>query len=90
MLRHKLVVVEVRIGHVHAIDLLHLSGTQGFVLVQAPNALEQALASQHFVKASDAPAKTVGRVKERRIAIGDLSTETQQIWGHLRKAATLQ
>ena len=55
----------------HAIDFLGLARRQDLVRVQAPGALQQALAAQHLVAAGDATGKAVGDVEEGTVAIGD-------------------
>ena len=59
------------------IDLLQLPGTEALGGIEAPNALEEALPSQHFVTAGDATAKVVGDVKERSIAVGYPRVESE-------------
>lgn len=90
VLRDEIVVVQMRTGRVNAVDLLKLARTERFVLVEAPDAFEQALAAQDFVQTGDAAAETVRRVEERRVAVGDLDAEAQQFRCGVSVAAFLQ
>src|SRR6266498_765167 len=79
MLPHEIVVGEIGVLAVNAVDLLALAGAQALLRIEAPDALQQALAAQHFVTAGDAAAELVGDVEERRVAIGDPAVEPQQL-----------
>src|SRR5688572_9793069 len=50
----KRVVVQVRIGVTNAVNLRELAGAECLVLIEAPAALQQALAAQHFMQPGDA------------------------------------
>src|SRR5947209_17823727 len=80
---HEGVIVEVRIGRADAIDLLLLSASQRLARVETPNALEQSLPPQDFVAAGDHAMEIVGRVEDRRVAVGHLSLERQEFSGYL-------
>ena len=69
---HEGVVGQVRVGAVHAIDLVGLPRAQHLVCVEAARGLEQALPAQHLVDAGDAAGKAVGGVEERGVGVGDL------------------
>ena len=69
------VVVQLGTGGVHPVDLLGLAGAQPFVRIDAPDAVEQALAAQHLVAAGDAAPEIVGGVEEGGVAVGDLAGE---------------
>ena len=71
MLRHKGIIVEMRIGGMDAVDLCALAGAEGFVFVEAPEAFEQALAVQDFVQSGDAAGETIRGIKEGGVAVGD-------------------
>ena len=73
MLTDEVVVVEMRIPGINPGDFLELPGAERFIGIQAPDAFQQPLSPQHFVDAGNASAKSIGRVKKRRIAIGDLA-----------------
>lgn len=77
MLRDEIVVVQMRIGGMHAVDLLKLARTERFFGVEAPQAFEQALTAQDFMQTSDAAVETVRRVEEGGVAIGHLDAEAQ-------------
>lgn len=79
MLRNKRVVVEMRIGTMHAVDFFKLAAAEGFVLVEAPEAFEQALAAEDFMQAGDAAAEGVRGVEEGSVAVGDFDAEAQQL-----------
>ncbi len=53
-------------------------GRQRLVGIQAPDALEQALAAQHLVAAGDAAGEVVGDVEEGAVAVGDARIQRQQ------------
>ena len=63
------VVVEVWVGESDSIDFRELARAEGFVSVEAPETLQQPLASQDFVEARDAAAEAVRRVEEGGLLI---------------------
>lgn len=77
MLGDKIVIIEMRVGGADTIDLRKLTGTERFMLVEAPQTFEQALAAQDFVKTGDAAAEGVRSIEEGCIAIGDLVRKTE-------------
>lgn len=90
MLCDEVVVVEMWIGCMHAVDLLDLAGAEGLILMETPDAFEQALAAQDFMQTGDAALESVRRVEERRITVCDLDAEAQQLWRGIGSAALLQ
>ena len=79
MLRYILIVVEMRISLINSINLARLAGAEPFVFIETPDALQQTLATQHFVNAGDAAVKMIGRVEERGIAVSDFNTQLQKL-----------
>ena len=73
----EVVVVEMRIGAIDAVNLSELAWAKRFVLIKAPDALQDTLAAQHFVQTGDATSEAVGSIEEGGIAIGDFGAETQ-------------
>ena len=57
---HELVVVQVRMGRLDPADLFGLAMAHAFTGIQTPDALEHALAPEHFMTPGDAAAKIVG------------------------------
>ena len=47
--------------------------------IKAPDPFEQALAAQDLVAAGDDAVEIVGDVEDRRVAIGDLGIEREQV-----------
>src|SRR6185295_10270067 len=76
---HERVVVEVGISGADAVDLLHLARAQAFVRVEAPDAVEQALAAEDFVAAGDYAVEVVGGVEDRGVAVGDLRLQREEV-----------
>ena len=76
---HELIVVQVRIRAIHAIDLGHLSDAQRLIGVEAPGPFEQPLAPQYFVEAWDASGEPVRGVEKRRIRVGDVDAAFDQM-----------
>ena len=72
----EVVVVEMRVGAMDAINFSKLARAERFVFIEAPQAFEQALPSQDFVQTSDAAAEAVRGIKEGGVAVGDLDSET--------------
>jgi hypothetical protein len=68
-----------RISGEHAIDLTDLPGTQILMRIEAPAAGEQALASQDFVNPRDAAREQMRPIEERRVRVGQLGAERQQL-----------
>jgi hypothetical protein len=67
----KLIVIQVRIGCIYPAYLLILSWAESFSRVQAPDAFEQSLPSQHFKKSGIAAGKVIRCIKKCRIGIGN-------------------
>ena len=80
VLRDERVIVEMRIRRVDPIDLRELAGAKGFVGVEAPSALQKALAAKNLVDARNATGEAVGSVENRGVDIGDLDAAAQQIY----------
>ena len=79
MLADKVIVREMRILRQDAIDFLHLPRTQILMRIEAPAPGEQALTSQDLVDAGDAARELVHRIEQRRVGVGQLRTERQQL-----------
>jgi len=79
-LTNKLIVVQVWIGRIHAVDLVFLPRAEILAGVEAPDSFQQSLPSQHFVEAGDATGEVIRRVKESRISIGDFNISSQQLF----------
>ena len=79
MLPDEPVVRKMRISGQHAIDFLHLSRTQLLVRIQAPAAGEQPLTSKDLVNPGDAARELVGRIEQRRVDVGQLRAEREQL-----------
>lgn len=77
MLGDKIVIIEMGVGGADTIDLLKLTGTERFMLVEAPQTFEQALAAQDLVKTGDAAAEGVRSVEEGGVAVRDLVRKTE-------------
>src|ERR1700676_1547534 len=76
---NEFVILQVMIKLADAIDLLCLTGGQIFVRIQTPAPFEKTLPSQNFVDARNASMKIVNRIEQRRICVGDLLRQRQQI-----------
>lgn len=70
MLGDEIIIAEMRVGGADAINLRKLAGAERFLLVEAPDALQQTLAAEDFVQAGDAAGETVRGVEEGGIAVG--------------------
>ena len=77
MLGDEIVIIEVRIRGVNTIDLRQLARAERFMLVEAPEAFEQALAAEDFVKTRDAAAKGFRGIEEGGVAVGDFIRESE-------------
>ena len=77
MFVHKRIVGEFTMLLIHAVDLGRLPRPQALLRIQAPDAFEKALPSQHFVAAGDAAGKAIGNIEERCVAVGDLGVQGQ-------------
>lgn len=82
MLCDKFIIVQVRIIAVHPVDLLGLSGTEGFAGVKAPKAGQEALSAEDLMQPWNAASKTIGGVEERGVGVCDLPCQAEQIWRH--------
>src|SRR6266576_2827831 len=68
------------IGGVDAIDLFSLSGTEGFVGIQAPDTFQEALPPQDLMQAGDAAGEVVRHVEKGRVGIGNFGAPLEQIF----------
>src|SRR6476659_8162094 len=62
--------VEVWVSCGDSVDLIELALAERLVLVEAPDAFQQSLASQHFMQPGDAAGKPVRGVEEGSIRVG--------------------
>ena len=90
MLPDELVVGQMRIAGEHAIDVVHLSGAQLLVRIQAPAPREQTLPAKDLVNSRDAAGELVGRVEQGGVDVGQLGAEREQLQRIVRIAAWLQ
>src|SRR6266487_5910129 len=67
----KFVLAQVRIGTMHAVDFLALTGAERLIRIQTPDAFEQALPAQHFVDAGNTAGVVVGRVEKSGVGVSD-------------------
>ena len=79
ILRDEIIVIEVRVAVIDAINLFHLSGRQFFARIETPAACQQTLPPQNLVQAGDAPGKIVRRVEQHGIRVGDFSRPRQRV-----------
>lgn len=82
----KRIVIQVRIGAADTVDFLTLAGAERFVRIEAPDAFEQALSSQHFMKARNATGVVVSGVEEGGVAISDFNGAPEKFDGNRRAA----
>jgi len=54
------VIIQVGVGPADPVNLFNLAGAEGFMRIETPDALEQALAAEHLMQAGDASGETVG------------------------------
>ncbi len=80
---HEGVVVEMRVGGADPVDLFLLARSQGLVRVEAPDAREKPLPAQDLVAAGDDAVEVIRDVEDRRVAVGDLRVERQEIGRHV-------
>ena len=78
MLRDELIVSQMRIRAIHAIDLVRLTSRQVLVRIETPPPLEQSLSSQHFVEPGDAAGEVVRGIEKRRVGVSNLRAKRQQ------------
>src|SRR5258706_4047876 len=84
MPRDEFVIVQMRISAVHAVDFLALTWAEGFVPVEAANAFEHALPSQHVVETGNAAGVPVRRVEKGGVRVGDFDRAAEQLrWNRL-------
>ena len=68
---NEVVVVQMRIGAIDAVDLFRLARAERFVGIEAPDAFEESLAAENFVEAGDAARKMIGGVEKGGVGVGD-------------------
>ena len=69
---------EVGVGAGDAVDFFGLAGAELFGGVEAPGALEEALAAEDFVDAGDAADEAVGGVEDGGVGVGELGSEGKE------------
>jgi len=65
VLRDEIIVIEVRIAFIDAVNLFHLPRGMLLMRVQAPSSGHQSLTAQHFMHSGDASREIILRVEER-------------------------
>ena len=60
------------------VDLLHLTGTQLLIRIEAPPASQQPLPSQHLVDPWNAAVEIVGGIENRGVRISGFHTEPKK------------
>src|SRR5687768_16607681 len=73
------IVDQVRITLTNPRDLEHLSLAQLLLWVEAPGAGQKALSTQYLMRTRNASAVCVGSIKYRRVHVGDLVADLQQL-----------
>ena len=84
MLFYEWIIGQVWVGLRNASDFVSLAGAELFIFVEAPDALQQALAAEDFVDAGDAAAEVVFGVEDRGIHVRHLVSHLQQTCGDTR------
>src|ERR1039458_6480807 len=79
---NEVIVVQVRVGGINAVNLLTLARAETFARVKTPDAFEQSLPSQHLVQTGDATSEVIRRVEEGRIAVGHFNGTSQEFGGN--------
>ena len=79
---HKSIIIQVRIGAIHAVDFINLTNAERFVRVKTPDALKQALAVQHFVDAGNAAGIVMGRIEKSGVGVSDFDSPLQEFMGN--------
>jgi len=64
MAADEIVVIEVRISLIDAVDFLLLSGSQGLSRIETPDSLQQSLAAEHVVDACNTAGKAIDGVEK--------------------------
>ena len=79
---HKSIIIQVRIRAIHPLDFFNLTKAERFLRVQTPDAIEQALAAQHFVDAGNTAGVLVGSVEKSRVGVGDFDSTLHEFAGN--------
>ena len=77
MAAHEVIIVQMRIGRIDPIDFVGLTRAESFGGFETPDAIEQALTSQYFMKAGDAAGKIIAGVEKCGVAIGNFDGAPQ-------------
>ena len=67
------------VGGIDSVDFFGLAGAEVLPRIEAPDAFEEALAAQDFVKAGDAATEAMGGIEEGGIAAGDLDGRAELV-----------
>ena len=71
MLGDEVVVIQVGVGGIHAVNLVCLALRQTLVRIQTTNRSEQPLSPKDLVDSGDTPRKPIGHIKESRVGVRD-------------------
>ncbi len=75
---HKRIIIQMRISTIHAVNLFHLPAAERLMLIETPQTLQQALATEDLMQAGDAAVEGVGGVEEGGVAVGDFDAEAKE------------
>src|SRR5262245_42656839 len=76
---HEVIVVQLRIAVIDAINLFHLPGRKVFARVETPATRQQSLSPQNLVQTGDATGEIVLRVEQHGVRIGDFGRPRQRV-----------
>jgi hypothetical protein len=74
----KLIIMQMRILNIEAVEFRQLPRRKVFARIKAPAAREQTLPPQNLVQPRDAAGEIMRRIKERRIRVGHFRRTRQQ------------
>jgi hypothetical protein len=81
VLLHEVVIVQMGISTVNTIDFFALVRTQAVSGIETPDSFKQPLTPKHFVEAGDAARKSISRIEQGRVRVGDFNGASQPIDG---------
>src|ERR1017187_6745697 len=78
----EVIVVQVRVGGINAVNLLTLARAETFTGVKTPDTFKQPLPPQHLVQTGDATGEVIRCVEKGRVAVGHFNGTPQEFGGN--------
>lgn len=79
---HIVIIIQMRIGLIYAVNLFTLTRAESFIGVEAPDTFQQALSAQDFMQPGDTAGETIRRVEKRGVTISHFYIFLEETFGN--------